>query len=700
MKKTLFFGLMATALGLAACSDEKEAIFNENTQKGMILNATVVQGIDTRATIDNSEEVWPFNFTSGDKVLVSNPELEAQGGSLYEFTSDATHFSCTVAQPTSSAVTWTARYPKGAVDLTNQTGKLEDVAKNYALVGSTSAPTTGASGLNIDMEAKVAILKIINGGGHLELNMKKGPSEWVTGLSEDDLSVETSTTEAKLFETDEAGEHYVVVPAGIQLSIKDGSSISLKSTTVSGFTAGKYYTMTINGAKWDTYLTYATDESVVETIEFQVGVIKPSSGYYNLNSTGDLWAVTSSDGKTLYVQSNRKLIKAFLGGYMFAGFVNVKEIKNLNLIDWTGITSLTFMFRNCSSLEEVDLTDVCTENVTNFDYMFSGCSALKKVKNLSKLNTKSATNMSCMFAGCSSLTDLDVSTFNTAKVTDMSGMFIHVPNINGMENLNTASVTDMSQMFSYCTATELDLSNFDTGNVTNMWLMFGNCENLTNIKGLETLNTENVTRMDEMFSNCKAYTDLDLSTFNTANVTTMKQMFAYCDNLESVNLSNLDAKKVTDMSCMFYYCKSLANIDLSNIQTQNLANMESMFSRNDALTEIDLSSINTSNVTNFYSVLSYCPALETVDFSSINTQSATNLRQMFYEDEKLSSLTLSADFNFTSDPTYSVMLFAHIGTTDNKTKVYGCNDTVKTQVVTSPYNGYVGWNPAYIEFGD
>jgi surface protein len=84
-----------------------------------------------------------------------------------------------------------------------------------------------------------------------------------------------------------------------------------------------------------------------------------------------------------------------------------------------------------------------------------------------------------MFAYCKSLTSLDVSKFNTSKVTDMS------------------------RMFAYCESlTSLDVSNFNTSNVTNMCNMFSYCENLKTIYVGKGWNTNKVEDSKEMFANC------------------------------------------------------------------------------------------------------------------------------------------------------------------------------------------------------
>ena len=63
--------------------------------------------------------------------------------------------------------------------------------------------------------------------------------------------------------------------------------------------------------------------------------------------------------------------------------------------------------------------------------------------------------MNCMFYGCSSLTNINLSNFNTNKVTDMGCMFDRCSSL-----------------------TNINLSNFNTNKVTNMLEMFGECLSL------------------------------------------------------------------------------------------------------------------------------------------------------------------------------------------------------------------------------
>ena len=119
--------------------------------------------------------------------------------------------------------------------------------------------------------------------------------------------------------------------------------------------------------------------------------------------------------------------------------------------------------------------------------------------------------------------ELDLSNFDTSKVTNMFSMF------DGMSSLTT-----------------LNLSNFDTSKVMRMDYMFHGMFNLTNLN-LSSFNTSKVTNMNYMFHSMRSLTTLNLSSFNTSQVTNMRAMFSNIFNLTSLDLSNFDTSQVTDM---------------------------------------------------------------------------------------------------------------------------------------------------------
>ena len=160
-----------------------------------------------------------------------------------------------------------------------------------------------------------------------------------------------------------------------------------------------------------------------------------------------------------------------------------------------------------------------------------------------------------MFFGMSNLTTLDVSHFDTSKVTNMEYMFSDMYSLTtlNVSNFDTSKVTNMESMFSGTSLTTLDVSHFDTSKVTNMKSMFSGT----------------------------SLTTLDVSHFDTSKVTNMNSMFSSMPNLTTLDLSNFDTSKVTEMGFMF----SLRDRDSLKDK------LEKIYVNND---------FNTANLTNTY----------------------------------------------------------------------------------------------------
>ena len=100
---------------------------------------------------------------------------------------------------------------------------------------------------------------------------------------------------------------------------------------------------------------------------------------------------------------------------------------------------------------------------------------------------------------------------------------------------------------------------------------------LTNIDGLDKLDTSKITDMTSMFSSCYRLSDVNLKNFNTANVTTMSSMFYSCVSLKNIDVSSFNTENVSELSGMFEECRSLNAIDLSNFKTSKVTNTSTMF---------------------------------------------------------------------------------------------------------------------------
>lgn len=267
MKKILYSVFMLATMVLAACSsdDTTEPV----VKRGMVLKANV-EDTDTRATITDTEGKWKFAFAKDDKVKVGNDKVE----SYYTFTNNGTVFTSTDAKQTAEAANWCAFFPNEKIDLTNQSGDFADVANKYALAGATASATTGSDGLTVTMKAKAAVLRIVgvNKDDILDINVKTADGKYVSGLTADKNSagfrVQKSATRVTLLSKQGAGVYYVVVPAGVKISVSNGDKSlysgdkPMSTTKADGLKAGKYYTLTTGMTKGK------ADNSLGETIEW------------------------------------------------------------------------------------------------------------------------------------------------------------------------------------------------------------------------------------------------------------------------------------------------------------------------------------------------------------------------------------------------------------------------------------------------
>lgn len=231
---------MLATMVLAACSSDDTT--EPDVKRGMVLKANV-EDTDTRATITDNEGKWKFAFATNDVVKVGNDEVE----SYYTFKNNGTVFESTDALQTTAAANWYAYFPGETINLANQSGEFADVASKYALAGETATPTTGSDGLTVTMKAKVAVLCIVGvkDGDCRDINVQTAEG-YVSGLTavknSADFSVQTSDTKVTLLSKPDAGVYYVVVPAGMKISVYNGTKL-MKTTKDAGLTAGKYYTL-------------------------------------------------------------------------------------------------------------------------------------------------------------------------------------------------------------------------------------------------------------------------------------------------------------------------------------------------------------------------------------------------------------------------------------------------------------------------
>ena len=226
------------------------------------------------------------------------------------------------------------------------------------------------------------------------------------------------------------------------------------------------------------------------------------------------------------LRENYAFLKAYYPNYIYINgeiqnIVNYSyyfnQTDNLVQLVWNDAINFTkYMFYDCTNIIEIDLSNFDSSKVTDMYYMFANCRSLTSI-NFSNIKTSQVTSMGCLFWNCSSMTSFNLSDFDTSKVTSMASMF------SGCSSL-----------------TYLNLSNFDTTKLSYMPSMFRNCSSLTSVD-LSSFDTTQVTYMDNMFLGCSALTSLNLYNFYTPRLLYMSNMFAGCINLEYINMKNFDS---------------------------------------------------------------------------------------------------------------------------------------------------------------
>ena len=188
------------------------------------------------------------------------------------------------------------------------------------------------------------------------------------------------------------------------------------------------------------------------------------------------------------------------------------------------------------------------------------------------------TKCNLMFYNLDNIKEIDLSKFDSSKVTEMVGIFYGCTSLISLnlDNFKTSSVTNMGSMFYFCIKlTSLNLNSFDTSSVTNMAQLFTSCNSLTSLN-LESFDTSSVEMMTVMFSNCTSLKFLNLNNFNTTSVKSFHGIFKYCSSLLSVQIGSFDTSNANNLNHMFFGCSSLISLNLEHFDYSSVININRM----------------------------------------------------------------------------------------------------------------------------
>lgn len=227
-----------------------------------------------------------------------------------------------------------------------------------------------------------------------------------------------------------------------------------------------------------------------------------TSMYYMFSGCSSLTSIDVSGFNTRNVRN------------MWGVFAYCSSLRSLNLSNFNteNVTSMGAMFWHCTSLTTLDVSGFNTDQVRSIYEIFDGCSGLTSIKLFEIKNTNSDDHLGsfgffAMFRDCSSLTNVDLRSFNTTDVKGMDSMFSGCSSLTSLDlsGFNTTNVTTMGYMFDGCSGlTSLDLSGFNTANVTYIGGMFNGCSGLKTIFAGNGWTTASVTESKNLFGNCSS----------------------------------------------------------------------------------------------------------------------------------------------------------------------------------------------------
>ena len=416
---------------------------------------------------------------------------------------------------------------------------------------------------------------------------------------------------------------------------------------------------------WIDYSNPGTIQKVVFTISFQNA--RPTSTYdwfYNQPSLTEIVGIeylntseVENMDEMFFLCSGLETIalnkfdtgKVKTMWLMFGGCTSLTTL-DLSSFNTTNVTDMSNMFEGSSSLTTLDLRNFDTSIVTKMQNMFCGCTNLKTIIVGEKWNTQNVTESSDMFTRCKNIKGGAGTTYNISYIDKTYARIDGGETAPGylssvvQANSEAYAVYDSDSQtltFYYDDQKEtygdnayymneknacpgwIDYDNpkeikkvkfhstFQNARPTSTYDWFYCQSSLTEIDGIENLNTSEVENMDEMFFMCSGLGTIALNNFDTGNVKTMNLMFDGCSGLTSLDVSKFNTAKVTSMSCLFSGCSDLTTLDLRNFDTSNVTNMQMMFYGCTKLKTIIVGEKwNTQNVTESSDMFSGCTSIK------------------------------------------------------------------------------------------
>ena len=313
----------------------------------------------------------------------------------------------------------------------------------------------------------------------------------------------------------------------------------------------------------------------------------------------------------------------------------------------SGFDSIVDCYADGDTLHIYNVNGGMVKAPVNSYRLFQGCTATSM--DLKGLDVSNVENASYMFQNCTKLENVDVSNWDTSHMQNLEGLFYYCTSLKRVDlnNWNISNVTTLQQTFFRCQhLVELKIDKWDVSNVKNFTSIFGYCSNVKNLD-LKKWDTRSAQTFYAMFDGCESLTVLNLTNFNTSNAYNFAWMFSSTWKLENIiGMENWDVSQAENIEYMFNG-SNLINIRLPDFTNSKINSIASTFKNNKNVQNIDLTRINMNNINNLTEAFKNNTNLKTIYVQEDYKYKSANYSNTFFD-----CLSLVGGAGTKYDPTF------------------------------------------------
>ena len=141
------------------------------------------------------------------------------------------------------------------------------------------------------------------------------------------------------------------------------------------------------------------------------------------------------------------------------------SVNKVELIFGTNVQNCNSMFKGCSDILEIDLSNFISSDVQDINRMFEDCTSLKNII-FGNFKTSQMNALENVFYGCSSLGSLDLSNFDVSHITGFNHVFDGCDSLKYIDftNFNPSSIEFFSSSMLDGDCEKLEFMNFKNSN--------------------------------------------------------------------------------------------------------------------------------------------------------------------------------------------------------------------------------------------